>query len=74
MESYFVEMEGIVTEALANSTFRVCCDNNAQMLCDTSRKIRKNYIPITVGDLVKVVSRTHQSTIGCLTNLAPYSR
>lgn len=64
MKNYFVETEGVVTESLANSTFKVHCDNNTQVLCETSRSIRKNYIPIAVGDRVKVSSKTYGSARG----------
>ena len=45
---------GEVTEALANSMFRVILENGHEILCHISGKIRINNIRIMVGDKVKV--------------------
>lgn len=67
MDNYFVEMEGIVIKMLVNSTFRVQLDDRSYILCNTSRQIRKSYTPVSVGDRVKVASRSRESTQGCIT-------
>ena len=49
-----VETNGVVTEALPNTMFRVELDNGMNILCTLSGKLRMNYIKIMVGDKVKV--------------------
>lgn len=49
-----IEMDGIVTESLPNTMFRVTLDNGHLILCHMSGKMRKNYIRILEGDRVKV--------------------
>ena len=74
MKNYFVEMQGTVTESLSNSTFRVQLEDNSQILCDVSRQLKKNYIPVFVGDYVKVASRSYAATHGCITECIPNQR
>ena len=45
-------MEGIVKEALPNTTFRVVLDNGYEVLAHISGKLRMNYIKILPGDKV----------------------
>lgn len=45
-------MEGIVKEALPNTTFRVMLDNGYEVLAHISGKLRMNYIKILPGDKV----------------------
>ncbi|MEM9004699.1 MAG: translation initiation factor IF-1 [Cyanobacteria bacterium P01_F01_bin.86] len=68
MTNYFIETEGVVTESLPNAVFRVQLDNEAQVLGNLSRQMRKNYIPVAIGDRVKVELTTHKSTQGCITH------
>lgn len=49
-----IQVNGTVTEALANSMFRVELDNGHEILCHISGKIRTNNIRIMVGDSVTV--------------------
>lgn len=49
-----IEMEGIVTESLPSTMFRVQLDNGHAVLCHISGKMRKNYIRILEGDRVRV--------------------
>lgn len=49
-----IEQIGLVTEALANSMFRVELENGHELLCHISGKIRVNNIRIMPGDKVKV--------------------
>ena len=49
-----IEVEGRVTEALANARFRVELDNGHVVLAHISGKIRKNYIKIVPLDRVLV--------------------
>lgn len=74
MGSYLVETKGIVTESLPNALFRVQLDNGSQILGDTSRKMRKNYIPVSMGDRVEVAMTSYESTRGCITRCLPVKR
>ena len=49
-----LNVEGVVTEALSNSMFKVELENGHELLCHISGKIRINNIRIMVGDKVKV--------------------
>lgn len=47
-------VEGVVTEALPNTMFRVELDNGCEILTHLSGKLRMNYIKILPGDRVSV--------------------
>jgi translation initiation factor IF-1 len=47
-------VEGTVTEALPNTTFRVVLDNGHEVLAYLSGKMRKYYIRVLLGDHVRV--------------------
>ena len=49
-----IEVEGTVTEALANTQFRVEIEGGHQVLAHVAGKMRKNFIRIVPGDRVKV--------------------
>lgn len=49
-----IKVNGIVTEALGNSMFRVETENGFQLLCHISGKMRMHYIKIMPGDKVEV--------------------
>ena len=49
-----ITMEGLVTETLPNTTFRVKLENGHVVLAHISGKMRKNYIRILTGDKVTV--------------------
>lgn len=49
-----IEVEGIVKEALPNTTFRVELQNGHVIIAHLSGKMRKHYIRIVPGDSVKV--------------------
>ncbi len=49
-----IEVEGIVKEALPNTTFRVELKNGHVIMAHLSGKMRKHYIRIVPGDSVKV--------------------
>ena len=46
-----IEVEGTVTEALANARFRVELDNGHKVLAHISGKMRQHYIRILPEDL-----------------------
>jgi len=49
-----IEVEGIVTETLPNTNFKVKLENGHEILAHISGKLRMNYIKILPGDKVKV--------------------
>lgn len=51
-KSDYIEVEGIVIEALPNTTFKVKLDNGYVVLAHISGKLRMNYIKILPGDKV----------------------
>ena len=59
-----IEQVGVVTEALANSMFRVELENGHELLCHISGKIRVNNIRIMTGDKVKVAISPYDLTKG----------
>ena len=62
-----IELEGVVTEALPNATFRVEFENGHQILASISGKLRMNYIKILVGDKVKVEMSPYDFSRGRIT-------
>lgn len=50
----FIEMEGVIMQALSNGMFKVRLDNGFYILTHVSGKIRKNFIRIILGDKVLV--------------------
>ena len=59
-----ISMIGVVIEALANSMFRVKLENDLEVLCHISGKIRINNIRIMVGDKVKLSMSPYDLTKG----------
>lgn len=57
-------VEGIVEEALPNTTFRVRLDNGHIILAYVSGRMRKNYIRILPGDRVSVELTPYDLTKG----------
>ncbi|MEA2096639.1 MAG: translation initiation factor IF-1 [Candidatus Cloacimonadota bacterium] len=49
-----IEVEGVVMEALPNTTFKVELENGHEILAHSSGKMRMHYIKILPGDKVKV--------------------
>ncbi|MBI3384931.1 translation initiation factor IF-1 [Candidatus Gottesmanbacteria bacterium] len=48
------EVEGIVTESLPNTLFRVRLEDQSMVLCHISGKMRMNFIKILPGDKVRL--------------------
>ena len=59
-----LNVEGIVTEALSNSMFKVELENGHEVLCHISGKIRINNIRIMVGDKVRIAMSPYDLTKG----------
>ncbi len=62
-----VEVEGTVTEALPNATFRVEMENGHLVLAHVSGKMRKFFIRILPGDRVKMELSPYDLTRGRIT-------
>lgn len=61
------ETHGKVTEALANTQFRVLLENGHNVICHISGKMRKNFIRIIPGDEVTVEISPYDMTKGRIT-------
>lgn len=48
------EIEGVVTECLPNTLFKVELDDEREVLCVLAGKMRRYYIRVLPGDKVKV--------------------
>jgi translation initiation factor IF-1 len=59
-----IEAEGRVTEALANTQFRVQLDNGHEVIAHVAGRMRKNFIRIIPGDRVKVEISPYDLTRG----------
>lgn len=66
-KSDYIEVKGIVTEALPNTTFKVRLDNGYVVLAHISGKLRMNYIKILPGDKVVMELSAYDPTKGRIT-------
>ena len=62
-----IELEGVVTEALPNTTFHVDIGNGHIILAHISGKLRMNFIRILPGDKVTVQMSPYDLTRGRIT-------
>ncbi|MFV1985933.1 MAG: translation initiation factor IF-1 [Gemmatimonadota bacterium] len=62
-----IQMTGEVIEALPNAMFRVRLENEHEIVCHVSGKIRMNYIRILPGDKVAVEMSPYDLTKGRIT-------
>ena len=62
-----IEVEGIVTEALPNTQFRVELEGGHSVLAYLSGKMRKYYIRILLGDRVRVEMTPYDMDRGRIT-------
>lgn len=62
-----IEVEGIVTEVLPNTNFRVQLENDHEILAYLSGKMRRHYIRVLAGDRVKVEMSPYDLSRGRLT-------
>ena len=62
-----IEVEGVVVEALPNTTFRVDIGNGHVILAHISGKLRMNFIRILPGDKVTVQMSPYDLTRGRIT-------
>ncbi len=60
-----IEQTGVVLESLPNVMFRVQLDSNGMIvLCQSSGKMRQNFIIVIVGDKVKIEMSPYDLTRG----------
>ncbi len=59
-----IEMQGVVTDSLPNTTFRVKLDNGHVITAHISGRMRKHYIRILTGDRVTVEVTPYDLTRG----------
>ena len=59
-----IEMDGVVTETLPNTMFRVELENGHVVTAHISGKMRKHYIRILTGDKVTVQLTPYDLTKG----------
>jgi translation initiation factor IF-1 len=62
-----IEVDGTVSEALPNATFKVKLENGHEILAHISGKLRMNYIKILPGDKVKLELSTYDLQKGRIT-------
>ena len=62
-----IEMEGVVTETLPNTMFRVRLENGHIVTAHISGRMRKHYIRILTGDKVTVQLTPYDLTKGRIT-------
>ena len=62
-----IEMQGVVTETLPNTMFRVELENGHVVIAHISGKMRKNYIRILTGDTVTVELTPYDLSKGRIT-------
>lgn len=66
-KSDFIEVEGIVLEALPSATFKVDIGNGHEITATLSGKLRLNYIKVLPGDKVTVQLSPYDLTRGRIT-------
>jgi translation initiation factor IF-1 len=62
-----LEVEGVVTQALANTRFRVQLDDGPTVMAHVAGKMRKHFIRIVPGDRVRVELSPYDLTKGRIT-------
>lgn len=62
-----IEVEGIVTEVLPNTMFKVKLENGHEVMAHISGKLRRNYIKILLGDRVTMELSPYDLNSGRIT-------
>ncbi|HEY5533763.1 MAG TPA: translation initiation factor IF-1 [Ignavibacteria bacterium] len=62
-----IKVDGIITEILPNTTFKVKLENGHEVLAHISGKMRMNFIRILQGDKVTVELSPYDLTKGRIT-------
>jgi translation initiation factor IF-1 len=66
-----IEVQGKVTQALANTQFRVRLESGHEVIAHISGKMRKHFIRILPGDTVTVMVSPYDLTKGRITFRGP---
>ena len=66
-KSDIIETEGVVTEILPSTMFRVKLNNGNTIIAYLSGKMRVHYVKVCVGDKVKVEISLYDLTKGRIT-------
>jgi translation initiation factor IF-1 len=66
-----IEVQGKVTQSLANTQFRVKLDSGHEIIAHIAGKIRKHFIRILPGDVVTVAISPYDLTKGRITFRGP---
>ena len=66
-----IQVQGKVTQALANTQFRVRLDNGHEVIAHIAGKMRKNFIRILPGDIVTVAISPYDLSKGRITYRGP---
>lgn len=64
MSKDVMQFEGVVTECMPNTVFKVTLENGHKIIAHISGKMRKNYIRILTGDKVTVEITPYDLTKG----------
>jgi translation initiation factor IF-1 len=62
--SDLIRVDGVITDTLPNTQFRVKLENNHEIHCHVSGKMRMNFIRIFLGDRVTVEMSPYDLTKG----------
>ena len=62
-----LEVDGVVTEALANTRFRVQLESGHTVMAHVAGRMRKNFIRIVPGDKVRVELSPYDLSKGRIT-------
>lgn len=62
-----LDVEGVISEVLPNSMFRVDLETGNTIICYTNGRLRQNKIKIILGDRVKVEISVYDLTKGRIT-------
>ena len=62
-----LEVEGVVTQALANTRFRVTIEGGHTVIAHVAGRMRRNFIRIVPGDKVRVELSPYDLTKGRIT-------
>lgn len=66
-----IQVQGKVTQALANTQFRVKIDNGPEIVAHIAGKMRKHFIRILPGDIVTVAISPYDLSKGRITFRGP---
>ena len=66
-----IQVQGRVTQALANTQFKVKLENGHEIIAHIAGKIRKNFIRILPGDIVTVAISPYDLNKGRITYRGP---